>query len=335
MNNQPPTVQPVTPSATRSWGYWIGIILTVATVVWLVFTTDWRETWSSILAANGWLILTAVLLNLSTIPLRAFRWQIIFPQPRPSFKSVTTAMLIGQAINIVAPARFGDLVRASLIEEKSPAFTLGTMVIQTAQDLIMTASLIIFILFQLTLPAEWQSSGQVLIILSLVSIGGILSIVLLRKWLTHLLIMIRDRFTSHWLTRILSWGIDLLNSFDTIKQPKILIGTLLLSILIWTIYGMTNFVLLRALTTEATVLAAYLALVVLQLGISIPSSPGRIGVYHFLGQQSLEIAGQDSSIALTFAFILHLISIVMPAILGLVLAWQSNIRINQGRSLEY
>ena len=314
------------------WRYWVGIILSLGCVIWLGVTTDWPATLAAIGSANGWLIATAVLLNLLTIPMRALRWQIIYPKPRPSLKSLTVAMLIGQAINVVAPARIGDLVRASLVEEKPTGFNLGTMVIQTALDLLMTAGLIVIILLQITLPAEWQNSGQALLITAASAVWVIGLIVVGRVWFIKLLTSLSQRWPQLAIKHLFTMGIELLQSFDVVQKPMVMLGALLWSLLIWLVYGLTNFVLLQALTPDATLLAAYLVLVVLQLSINIPSSPGRVGVYHILGQRALEISGQDSTVALTFAFILHLISLILPTLLGALLAWQRGININRKQS---
>lgn len=309
----------------RQWRTPIGILLSAGCLVWLATTTDWRETWRALLQARLWLIGAAVLLNLATIPMRALRWQLIFPSPRPPLKSLTTAMLIGQAVNVVTPARLGDLVRASLVEEKSTGFTLGTMVIQTALDLIMSATLVILILFQLTLPQEWQNSGRIVIGTAVMATALVVLTVFGRHFFIRVMEGMRLRWPRLPLQRPFRVGIDLLQSFDAVQNPLVMLGSLLWSVAIWSVYGLTNYVLLLALTPDATLLAAYLVLVVLQLGISIPSSPGRVGVYHILGQRALEVAGQNSSVALTFAFILHLISLIMPATIGAVLAWQRGV----------
>lgn len=313
----------------QQWRTPIGIILSVGCLIWLAATTDWGETWGAVRQAKGWLVLAAVLLNLVTIPMRALRWQLIFPQPRPKLKSLTTAMLIGQAVNVVTPARLGDLVRASLVEEKPTGFTLGTMVIQTALDLIMSATLVVIILFQLTLPEEWQSSGQIVIFTAVFAIAIVLITVFGRGLFIRIMEWIQTRWPRLPLRRVFKIGIDLLQSFDAVQNPLVVVGALLWSVAIWTVYGLTNYVLLLALTPDATLLAAYLVLVVLQLGISIPSTPGRVGVYHFLGQRALEVAGQNSGVALAFAFILHLISLIMPAVIGAILAWQRGINLRR------
>jgi uncharacterized membrane protein YbhN (UPF0104 family) len=57
---------------------------------------------------------------------------------------------------------------------------------------------------------------------------------------------------------------------------------------------------------------------VLNLGMIIPSSPGYVGVYHFLAVQTLEPFGVTPSLALSFAIILHLANFGSLSLGGLV-----------------
>ena len=79
---------------------------------------------------------------------------------------------------------------------------------------------------------------------------------------------------------------------------------------------------LLALHAPASWLAAFFLLVVLQLGIAVPSSPGRVGVFHYLSVQALAVFAVGGATAVSFAIILHLISIILPAVLGAALTWK-------------
>ena len=55
--------------------------------------------------------------------------------------------------------------------------------------------------------------------------------------------------------------------------------------------------------------ASVLLLVVLQAGLSVPSSPGRIGVFHYLTLVTLMFFAVDRETALSSGVILHLVVI--------------------------
>jgi len=52
-----------------------------------------------------------------------------------------------------------------------------------------------------------------------------------------------------------------------------------------------------------------------------------VGVYHYLAVQSLAIFGVDQATAVSYAILLHLISIILPAVVGAILAWHSGVRL--------
>ncbi|MBW2559802.1 MAG: flippase-like domain-containing protein, partial [Deltaproteobacteria bacterium] len=64
--------------------------------------------------------------------------------------------------------------------------------------------------------------------------------------------------------------------------------------------------------------AAFVLMVVVILGIAIPTAPGFIGNWHFFCVLGLGLFGIHKTDALTYAIVLHFLSIGTIAILGLV-----------------
>jgi hypothetical protein len=255
----------------------------------------------------------------------------MFPrQRRPPFGRLTMAMLIGQAINVFVPARLGDLVRASLIETEHTAFVLGTQVFRIALDLAMLAALVVVLLFQAGLPDWWRRPGEVLLLTAALALLAIVVLVAGRGRITRLL----DWLGRHWPLgrgrRLLDVGAQFVRSADAFARPSLVIALLAISALIWAMYAGVNLILLGAVGAPYSWLAALFLLVVLQLGVAVPSSPGRVGVYHYLAVQSLAIFEVPQATAVSYAILLHLISIILPAVVGAVLAWQSGLRLQTG-----
>lgn len=300
---------------------WVGIGFTVLTLGWLIFSTNWAETWRALQEAHYIFVLLALLVNLLSIPLRTWRWQSLFPaRTRPAFGALTSAMLIGQAINTIAPARLGDVVRASLVKTESTTYVLGTLVLQTVVDLLMVAGIAAALLFQIALPSWWRGSGQILILTAFIAIGIIIAIVFARNHILHWLDLISHRWKQLQFFKIIDIVENFLRSFDMISRPLVLFRVLAWSIVIWLFYGMVNYILMATIDITPSILAAFFLLVVLQLGVAIPSSPGRIGVYHYLCVLALAVFGVDGAQAVSYAVILHLISVVVPIAMGAILA---------------
>lgn len=315
----------------RSWRFWLGIILSVASLIWLLVTTDWSETWQALTGANYRLVLAAVAINILTIPIRSLRWQMMFPRlNRPPFGRLTAIMLIGQAINVFMPARLGDLVRATLVENEHTAYVIGTQILRLVLDTLMLGVLVLLLLFQVSLPQWWRGPGEALLITALLVLLAISAIIIGRS---HLLRLVRwlDAYWPSTRGRFLVEGAaEFLRSVDVIARPVLIMSLIGWTILIWLLYTAVNYILLAAVGAPLSWIAALFLLVVLMLGIAVPSSPGRVGVYHYLAVQALAVLDVDQATALSLAIILHLITVLLPAAIGALLAWRSGLTFRQG-----
>ena len=63
-------------------------------------------------------------------------------------------------------------------------------------------------------------------------------------------------------------------------------------------------------------------MVVLQLGVAVPSLPGRVGLYEGLCIVVLALFGVDRDTGFAVGIVLHAVSFVPPIILGLYYAWR-------------
>ena len=60
-------------------------------------------------------------------------------------------------------------------------------------------------------------------------------------------------------------------------------------------------------------------LVATNLGMTVPSAPGYVGVYHYIAVQSLRVFGVDESSGLAVAFVLHAVGFGVFTLAGAVL----------------
>lgn len=312
----------------RGWRFWAGALLSLACLAWIAYATDWPTIWQTLKQTDYRLVLVALGLNLASIPLRSRRWQLLFPpRSRPPYGRLTAVMLIGQALNVIFPARLGDVARATLVGTERTSFVMGTLVIQTVLDLLISAALVLVLLLQVTLPGWWRGPGQALLLTAVVALAAVMALAVGRRQMLALLTALAARWPRFGLPWLAGLAEHFLRSFDVIERPRSLIAALSWSVLIWIVYGMVNTVLLAAVGIAPSLLAAFFVLVVLQLSIAVPSSPGRIGVYHYLCVQALAVFGVNESVALSYAILLHMISVVVPIILGALLAWQMDLKL--------
>jgi len=66
-------------------------------------------------------------------------------------------------------------------------------------------------------------------------------------------------------------------------------------------------------------------LVVLQVGMAVPSSPGRIGVFQYLVILALSIFAVDKNVALGYSVVLYLVIYVPMVLIGGYCLWREKV----------
>jgi uncharacterized membrane protein YbhN (UPF0104 family) len=89
-----------------------------------------------------------------------------------------------------------------------------------------------------------------------------------------------------------------------------------LSALAWLIAGTAAVSYIAAFHLQAPWYAGFFVLTVTNLGSAIPSSPGFIGVYHYLAVVALSVWVPDKSEALAYAIGTHGVSMFLNILLG-------------------
>ncbi|MFQ6000262.1 MAG: lysylphosphatidylglycerol synthase domain-containing protein, partial [Anaerolineae bacterium] len=91
------------------------------------------------------------------------------------------------------------------------------------------------------------------------------------------------------------------------------------------------------LSTPMRVVASLFVMVVVNLGILIPSSPGYIGTFHFFAMSALAVFGAPRETALSYAVVSHAMQYLLVTGLGLLFLWRENLsllRIGAEATLE-
>jgi uncharacterized membrane protein YbhN (UPF0104 family) len=102
----------------------------------------------------------------------------------------------------------------------------------------------------------------------------------------------------------------------TLRDGRELGSVLCLSALAWAIAGTATVCYIAAFHLHAPWYAGFFVLTVTNLGSAIPSSPGFVGVYHYLAVLALSVWVPDRSEALGYAIGTHGISVLVNILLG-------------------
>jgi len=314
------------------WTYLgVGLALGVLLLVLAVRGVDASALRRSLTGANPWWVALGLVTVAGTVAAKALRWRLLFYPSHEGLRlsTLVSALLIGQTVNLLLPARLGELARAYLVaqEENRPALSvLGTIVVEKTLDGLALLLLLGILLLLMPVPPWLRLSGVVAALMT----GALLAMVLLLAGARWRVIRASERLgqivpvlgSLRLGERVSSLGDGLRSLRAWGVQARLLIWTAA----IWVLAGLTNYFVLLALRIEVPlVLASVLVLTMVHLGLVVPTSPARIGVFHYLCLLALSLLGAEESVALAFGLVLHGIVVLPVMAVGLVCLWKANL----------
>ena len=322
-----------------NWKFWLGIVIG-AVFLFLAFRgIDFRELGEAFKEADYLLLIPISLLTIVSVWVRAYRWHYLLqPVRRLPMKSLFSATAIGLMANNLFPARLGEFVRAYAIGEKgsiSKSASFATIVLERIFDgmTVLFFLAVVLIFYSFSLP-DWMSSASYFAFaLYFIALGFLI----LLKLKTDRAIQVA-RFVSRPFPEKIRHGfIGLLDSFITglqiLHDTRNIIVSSLLSILVWLPIGFIIHFLLSSFGIHLPLYAAFLMLVMLCIGVTIPSAPGFVGTIQFVFVAGLALFDVSKSRALSFSFLFHATQFIPITVLGLVYAFIEGFSLTQlGRS---
>lgn len=312
----------------------LGIAIS-ALLLWLALRTiNFREVGAAFIGANYALLIPALALYFTGVAVRAVRWRVLLaPLQEVAGGRLFPIVVMGYMANDILPARLGEVVRVDVLRRRegiSRAAALATVLIERIFD---GLCLIIFAAVTLPLVAltgDWR--GPLLLaavlfagaaaILVVIAVRPTLAVALAAPVIRVLPRRLRGR--ARGLVEAVVQGLSVLGGV------RATLWALGLTVGAWLCEAGLYLALLYALAIEGPPLVplAILATSIANLGTLLPSSPGYVGVFHYLVQQVLTQAGVPLGQATVYAVLVHAALVVPVTLLGLYYVW----RLGLGRS---
>jgi hypothetical protein len=255
--------------------------------------------------------------------LRSFRWGLMLqPLERVDQLSLFSVTSVGFMAVTSLPARLGELARPYLIAKKSHikmTAALGTIIVERVCDSV--AVLVIFgitLFFIPFLPPWLLRSASLVSLLTIIFLSVMIIMLMKREFALKVLAVLIRRLPERIAAKIDSLIRQLIDGFNIFSNFKLLSQVILLSVLVWTVNATAIYSLFRAFSLHLPFTAAIVVMIVLLIGIAIPTAPGFIGNWHYaciLGLMLFEVPKSD---ALTFSIIYHFLSIGIVMLLGII-----------------
>jgi len=307
----------------------LAIIISAITFILSVRNVTFLDIWSALAKADSryvWLALASVAANTLA---KTIRWKVILGDSgqKVSLWVIFQALLVGQTLNSIYPVRIGDLSRIYIVGDRGAGrmFTLGTIILEKILDTLFYAFLVLMMVLSIQLPA-WVSgwANKSVFVLMGASLGATILLLVIAyhpasilKSFDALIGFVGKCFPGLNLSKPLNWVHSGVSSLEILKSGKGLIYLTIWLIVSWGTGLLNNQFALLALGIHLPLTASLLVLIVLQAGISIPSVPGRLGVFEYICVLTLAVFGISQTVAFTYGVLLHSILFIPPTLLGL------------------
>ena len=307
------------PSAGRLIKILLGIAISVALLVWLFWKVDVRAVFARLADTHwGWLAVSIVV-GLSSLWARAVRWRLLFPRhARPTH--LFNAVMIGYMGNNVLPLRAGEVLRVYVVTRRGQPFwtTVTTLVVERALDGVAIGAVLAFVFFLIPTPREiaWAAETFVgVVLLMVIILVGIAAAPMPCRILIHSLCYRWPAIDR----RLLAIFDSMSDGLQGMRRPAQLVPTAVWSVVIWAAIVFSVWACFRAARLDLPVSAALCVIAFIGLGVSLPSSPGFIGVFQAATVLALSIFGVDKVDALGFSLLLHASQFIPVTLWGLLL----------------
>jgi uncharacterized protein (TIRG00374 family) len=295
-------------------GRWIVGLSLAALSFWLLARDlDWRAVGEALQQADYRWVGLGILGIVATFFARTWRWSALLGIPQASFHATLTALLLGQTLNMLLPARAGDVGRAMWAGRQmrsSAAQALGTVAVEKVWDMLALVLCTVLLLIWMPLPGwfvrpTWGAA---------VALGA--AVVLLwvglrwrEKWL-ELVARLLAYLPRGWDRSLLPRLNNLADGLEAIRQPRVGAVAALWTVVTWVLGAAVNWAVLAAFDIRSGLTALFL-LVVLMAGATLPV-PANVGVFEGICVLSLGIFDVPRDAALAIGLVLHLVVIGPP-----------------------
>jgi hypothetical protein len=267
----------------------------------------------------GYVLPALALLFLMQV-LRSFRWGLILsPLAKIDQLSLFSVTSVGFLAIVAIPARLGELARPYLITKKSSlkmSSALGTIIVERVLDSLTVLVIAVFVLFFIPLP-PWLVRASVLFLLATLALLTVMILMIIKREASlRVMAPLIRKLPARYAEGLDRLVFHFIEGFRIMVDPALLISVTGLSIFIWLIDVLAIYLLFLAFGFHLPVAAAFVLMIILIIGIAIPTAPGFIGNWHYFCILGLSLFDVPRTEALTFAIIYHALSIGLVVVLG-------------------
>jgi uncharacterized membrane protein YbhN (UPF0104 family) len=287
--------------ARTAIGLLIGITAAAAVVFWLGISH--QDVTAALHGAQLSPLVFALFGALVLLGLQSLRWWIVMrPVLHLGYWHAYKAMMVGFCLNVMLPARGGDLLRVQYLGKRtgvSRAKLLGTEVVDFWSDK-WGWVVALPVVWLIEPPPPWLYNALLPFGATVLGVGLLLTMMASGRW-----------------RRGPAWLINLCDGFAANNWKQLLPVETFIAPLPWLWETFVIFVAGHALGLELSVMQSFATLTAFNLASIVPS-PGNAGSFEAGGTLALVAFGISKETALAFTFVYHLTQVI-PGFIGGIL----------------
>jgi uncharacterized protein (TIRG00374 family) len=259
----------------------------------------------------------SVVLNTVSLWTRAWRWSFLFPPgPRPTH--LFRALLVGYMGNNLLPLRAGELVRIYVASRHGPQFwtTFATVVVERVLDGLAVGLIVAALLLIVPFPGELRWPILLFLGFELIAVL-ILAAIAAAPGACRVLIETLFHRVGWLERRLLGLLGTMTEGLRGLRAPGHRVPIILSSVGVWFFFALSVWAALHAAHLDLSLVAAFTVLAFLGLGVSLPSSPGFVGIVQAATVLALALFAVPRPEALSFSLLLHASQFVPVTVAGL------------------
>lgn len=294
----------------RRLKFWIGIAISAVFAYFAFRDVSFERIAESAREANWWILLSAIfLVQPITFAVGASRsWIILRAQGDLPYREALRSFFAMFSANNLLPLRVGELVRMDYLSRVTAlpySRVAAGIVAERVFDLAVIAAIFVAVIPLLAVKPEGASS--LVAVIGMLSLGllGVISLALMPDAHKRLL-----RFASSKLPKkigplLLDQGIKFVDGLAPLRQPGRLFAVLASTVAYWILSLVAFQFWLWAFGVQLPFYAPVIMLGFIALGMSVPSSPGAVGTFHFAMKAALVFMGVGDDLAASIALVGH------------------------------
>jgi uncharacterized protein (TIRG00374 family) len=307
------------PSLGRLIKILVGVAISAALLIYVFRGVNLQNVAAHLREARWDFFAAVVGLNLAALWLRAWRWRYLFPPgTRPTH--LFSATMIGYMGNNLLPLRAGEVARVYVAARRGQRFwtVVATLVVERVLDALAVGLTAAALLLVVPIPERMRWLAFLIIALDLAAMLVLAVIVVAPGACTRLIRAVFSRWT--WgERRLLDIVATMSEGLRGIRSARHLPPILLSSVAIWLVLALSVWAAFRAARLDLPLVAAWTVLAFLGLGVSLPSTPGFLGVVQAATVEALKLFAVPQDVALSVSILLHAAQFVPVTLIGLIL----------------